>query len=662
VFLRSLPALCLLFLSSLAFGPAQAYAEDNLAQQRTIFLKAEKTLNARQYQLFDKLMLQLKGYPLYSWLQYRRLRKTVSLKQAENISEFLVEQADSPYAAWLKRIWLDYLAKNDLWADYVEEYQRQRNERFQCHFYWGLHQLGEDDRALFGARDLWLVGHSQPKACDPLFEWFQKSDLFTSNLIWQRIELAMGSGKSSLAGYLGRFLPSEDQEILKQWQHIHRHPRELLNCRDWDALGVWKAKIFVHGILRLSRKDPELALRVWDAKKDQFELGPAKLMPVENRLALKLAVRKNPLARNQLRKIPDDQSDAPVREWRIRDALGQKSWPDVQSAIARLPEQESKLPKWRYWSARAMEEQGDELAADEAYLDISTARSYYGFMASDRLNRHYSFTDQPLEVDEAVLSSLEGLSAFQAVKEFLYFKRETQARRQWWHAIKEFDREQLLVASKLAQKWGWEQIAILTIARGKYWNDLSLRFPVSYASLIEQQTGEKKLDKALVYGLIRRESTFDKHARSPVGARGLMQIMPATGKQIANRLKEKWKSAAILYEPEVNVRFGTDYFQMLLERFDGNPVLAMAAYNAGPHRVNRWLPQGTEMTADNWIETIPFKETRQYVSTILTYAVIYQRQLNQPTSKMSGYMPVIAADTKPPKPSTIYSLPIKSCH
>jgi len=633
----------------------------DLAQQRTIFLKAEKELNARQYKTFDHLMVKLEGYPLHSWLQYRRLRKTISLKQADKVSEFLLNESDSRYAAPLKRSWLKYLAKNNLWARYVEDYRGQSYETYQCHYYWGLHQLGEDNKALFGARDLWLVGRSQPKACDRLFEWFQKSSFFTEGLIWQRIELAMGAGKSRLAGYLGRFLPAGDQAVLKKWQHIHRHPRELLYCYDWESLGGRKAKIFVHGILRLARKDPELALLVWDTKKGQFDLGPARLMPVENRLALKLAVRKSPLARKQLDDISDEQSSSAVREWRVRDALGQKAWPKVQNAIARLSEEEGNLPKWRYWLARAQEEQGESPAVDDEYQELAKTRSYYGFMASDRLNRNYSYVDRPVTVDQDNLNKLEQLPAFLVVKEFLYFKRETEARRQWWHAIKGFNQEQLLVASKLAQRWKWEQIAILTIARGEYWDDLSLRFPVSYRPLIEQHANKKRLDKALVYGIIRRESAFDKQARSPVGARGLMQIMPSTGKQIARRLKEKWGSAAMLYKPEVNVHFGTDYFQKLLQRFEGNPVLAMAAYNAGPHRVDRWLPQGNKMAADNWIETIPFKETRQYVSAILTYAVIYQRQLKQPVSKMSGYMPTISPKRRQQKPLVNRGDLIKKC-
>lgn len=634
----------------------------DLLQQRTLFLKAEKALNAKQYKTFDQLMMKLEGYPLHSWLQYRRLRKTVSLKQADKISEFLLSNSDSRYVGPLKRSWLKYLARNNLWEHYVNDYKGQQYETYQCHYYWGLHQIGENDKALFGARDLWLVGRSQPKACDKLFNWFQKSSFFTSDLIWQRIELAMGASKSSLAGYLGRFLPADDQAILKEWQHIHRHPRALLTCYNWEKLGDWEANIFVHGILRLARKDPELALLVWDAKRAQFDLGDEKVMPVENRLALKLAVRKSPLARKQLDRIPDEQSSVAVREWRVRNALGQKAWPEVQSAIARLPEQESNLAKWRYWSVRAKEELGEEPAADAEYQELAKERSYYGFMASDHLNRNYSYVDRPVEVAKDELDKLEQLPAFQVVKEFLYFKRETEARRQWWHAIKGFDQERLLVASKLAQRWKWEQIAILTIARGEYWDDLSLRFPVSYRPLIEHNANKKRLDKALVYGIIRRESAFNEQARSPVGARGLMQIMPSTGKQIARRLKEKWGSAAILYKPEVNVHFGTDYFQKLLQQFDGNPVLAMAAYNAGPHRVNRWLPKGNEMAADNWIETIPFKETRQYVSAILTYAVIYQRQLKQPISKMSGYMPAVSPNKGKQKSLVDRSKLIKKCH
>ena len=104
------------------------------------------------------------------------------------------------------------------------------------------------------------------------------------------------------------------------------------------------------------------------------------------------------------------------------------------------------------------------------------------------------------------------------------------------------------------------------------------------------------------------------------------QIMPQTGKQIARDLKERWTGKRSLYNPVKNLRYGSYYYQKLLTQFDGNYALALAAYNAGPSKVKKWLPDET-LPADIWIETIPYRETREYVTTVLAYALIYQQRM-----------------------------------
>jgi soluble lytic murein transglycosylase len=117
-----------------------------------------------------------------------------------------------------------------------------------------------------------------------------------------------------------------------------------------------------------------------------------------------------------------------------------------------------------------------------------------------------------------------------------------------------------------------------------------------------------------------------------------MQIMPQTGRQIARSLKEKWRSVESLFNPAVNVKYGAYYYKQMLDRFDGHFALAAAAYNAGPGRVSRWLPRYSPMAADIWIETIPFKETREYVTAVLEYALIYQQRLKRHAIKIKDLM------------------------
>jgi soluble lytic murein transglycosylase len=121
-----------------------------------------------------------------------------------------------------------------------------------------------------------------------------------------------------------------------------------------------------------------------------------------------------------------------------------------------------------------------------------------------------------------------------------------------------------------------------------------------------------------------------------------MQIMPATGRHIAKQLQEPWRSDASLYEADTNIRYGVYYYKQLLDKFRGQAALAAAGYNAGPGRVKQWQPNQT-MAMDIWIETIPFNETRHYVSMVLSNALFYQYRMNRDVLKMSDFM----ADVQP---------------
>ncbi len=130
-------------------------------------------------------------------------------------------------------------------------------------------------------------------------------------------------------------------------------------------------------------------------------------------------------------------------------------------------------------------------------------------------------------------------------------------------------------------------------------------------------------------------------ARSPVGALGLMQLMPATGKQTARALNIRYGGTDALLQSDQNIRLGSGYFRKLLDRYNGSPVLAAAAYNAGPHRVSRWLPTDHSMQADLWMELIPYPETRSYVRRVLAYATMFEWRLQRPVTPLTRRMPAV---------------------
>ncbi len=245
---------------------------------------------------------------------------------------------------------------------------------------------------------------------------------------------------------------------------------------------------------------------------------------------------------------------------------------------------------------------------------------------------------RPLLVTETELQALSDRADFQAASELLALKRPAEARRQWQFAVARLEQGLLPAAAKLAQRWRAPALAIATVAKANHWDDLELRFPLEYSREIGQNAAERQLDPAIIYGLVRQESAFDSQADSPAGAKGLMQVMPQTGRQIAADLRDRWGDDDSLFQPDLNLKYGAFYFKKLLGQFNGHYALAAAAYNAGASKIKRWLPSGRSQPADIWIENIPYKETRGYVASVLMYSLIYQQRLQRNSLKLDDLL------------------------
>lgn len=216
-------------------------------------------------------------------------------------------------------------------------------------------------------------------------------------------------------------------------------------------------------------------------------------------------------------------------------------------------------------------------------------------------------------------------------RELFFHEQRTRARREWYNATSGFDDSQHYHAAVLAHRWGWHTQAIQSSIAARHWDDLQLRFPALYSEQIAAQAKNFDLENQLIFAVTRQESAFKADVRSPAGAVGLMQLMPATAKQTARSINRPYKGSYELRTPELNIELGSAYLSQMVKRYKGNRIYATAAYNAGPHRVKGWLEERGSLPIDMWIETIPFDETRHYVQNVLSYAVIYGDILGQKT-------------------------------
>lgn len=617
----------ILFTTQLALG-------ETLAEQRSTFLQAEKYLAEKNETAFATISASLVDYPLYPYLRYQWLKD--QLTNTDQIVAYLETYKDTRFAAPLRSKWLDYLAENERWNDYIRYYDIGEKSADDCQYQWALYQTGKQQQALTEAKRLWTSDTTMPKTCQPLFSALVNSGLLTPDLIWQRFELAVTNNHLATANAVLTLLKKPDRDTADVWLKLHQKPQLIEENQFWQDKNEKTGRLFSHTVERLANADMDKAMLIWDSQKSAFPMDAIIAQFVERKFGFALLSKKDSRAYDRLSKIvlPDEE----VRAAKVRAALLEQNWQHVNNALAGLTFAERQEPKWQYWQARATQETGDKKQAQETYTALAKDRSYYGFLAADSVNIPYQITDRPVQVEKEALEQLAGQPDFKACQELNLLNRDLEVRRQWQFAIKKLPKEKLLVAAKLAQQWHWDQLAITTLVKADYWDDMALRFPIAYLSEVQMSADKHNLDSAMIYGLMRQESMLDPNAESSAGAKGLMQLMPQTARTIAQTLKEPWQSDNDLFKPELNINYGSYYFKELLGRFGRHFAVAGAAYNAGPHRAKKWLPSIKAVPADIWIETIPFKETRKYVSTVLSYAMIYQQRLKKGSLKLKDLL------------------------
>jgi len=334
----------------------------------------------------------------------------------------------------------------------------------------------------------------------------------------------------------------------------------------------------------------------------------------------------------------------------VRAAIRSGEWQTGLRFLAMLPETEQQENEWRYWKARMLERTGSTWKAHALYRDLAAERSYYGFLASDRIDRPYSMQHVSLKASDTELALLLNRPGIGMARELFLLGDTPAARRQWAWVTRRLDQRELAVAALLAREWGWHDRAILTVSKSDHLDDIEMRFPVLYRDLVESNAELNRIDPDWVYGVLRQESAFVTDARSPAGALGLMQLMPRTGRLTGRRINLRVPDNNAILKPENNVRLGTSYLRTVLDVNHGHQVLATASYNAGPNRVREWLPEEVPLDADVWVDSVPYNETRNYVKNVMAFTAVYSYRLEKTLRRLSERMPRVFPESAGPGP------------
>jgi soluble lytic murein transglycosylase len=586
----------------------------------------------------------LKNYPLLPYFTYLDLRARLPTASLSEVAAFVHAYPLSFMSDELRKRYLSQLAKSGDWAGYLAlDDASLTTQEFRCQHLVARGMQSSQAAVIDEGLMLWDEGVTWPPTCQPLEAWLVNSDKMTSERTWQRIERLMEKDKSSEANRLAVLLGSEAQAQIMRWQAARKSPATFLAKNKQVRGDAVLNLMLADAAKKLASSDVDQAYTAWQALAAREVMNPAVRSEAEGGIAMAAARQHAPEASDWFESVSSTGFDADMRAWRVRAALRQQNWKRVLAAIEAMPSDEQGMDEWRYWRARALEKQGHGDEAKQIWQDVACDVTYYGLLSSDHAGVSYRLTYVDLPTDEQV-GDVALRPTVRRAREFYLQGMIDEARKEWLVALRDMDLPTQRAAAHLAARWGWMDRAAITMgkARNAGMEDLEVRFPLPWRDVVEHFARVESIESGWMFGIMRRESVFMADIGSSAGAQGLMQLMPGTAKDVARKLDLPAPNKDDLHDPSINMHLGSAYLGHVLARFDGNEVLATAAYNAGPGRVNRWLPKGGSMPADIWVDTIPFTETREYCRAVLHYATVFDWRLRGESTPLSVRMPDVS--------------------
>jgi len=617
-----------------------------LADIESDFRAAREALRVGNPARLDKAVEHLKDTPLEPYATYYQLRMHLGPKATAQIREFLARSNESPVVDQLRGEWLKYLGERENWAEFAAEYPHLVNidDELTCYAL-QLREQSDAAGALAEARKLWFSGEELPDSCAPLFSEAMKQGVIGEAEVWQRMRLALENNNTTLARQLIKNLPKAQVFPAAELSMAARNPRRYLERTRFENAGTGRRLAALFALQRLARQSPQIAFARWEHIANFFPeeeqryffgwQGYAGAQAHDERALVWFSV------------AGDAALNPRQLAWRTRAALRANNWREVWESISAMAPPQQSEGVWRYWKARALKVLGRPAEANALFAELSSEYNFYGQLASDELggapgagmdSMHYQPGD----------SEIEAMQAQPAIQRTLLLYRmdlRTEAAKEWAWATRNFSDQQLLVAAEVARRNEMYDRSINAAERTVQLHDFNLRYPAPYRENLQENLHKHGLEEAWVYGLMRQESRFATKAKSDAGAAGLMQIMPDTARWVARQIGMRGYRKGLIHQLDVNIKLGTYYMKTVSHQFDDNPVLASAAYNAGPNRARQWRGK-QPLEGAIYIETIPFDETRDYVKKVMSNTIYYSRLFGQTSQSLKQRLGIIEAENQ----------------
>lgn len=627
-------ALLALFLAATSLPPLHAASTDDA------FLAAREAARVGDRDRLGRLIGDLRGYELSAYADYWRLQPDLKNDIDPGlVLAFLVENDGSYIAERLRGEWLKQLGKQQQWDLFEREYPalQQPDQELACYALQSRLRRG-DSTVLDEAMPVWSNLVDTPESCYPLFDALIVDKRVLADGVWARVRRLVEANRLAAARYTMNYLPPSQTPDAKTALAVTDAPMPWLFRTNLTNSRMHR-ELAALAIARVARSDPRMAA-------EQLERLAPRLQNDEKAwgwsvIGWQAAFRHQAEALDWYRLAGDAPMSDEVLQWKARAALRAQDWSTLRDAIERMPTTLAAQPVWIYWRGRALREAGRMQDAEQSFASIAGQPNFYGNLADEELGRSISVPPRAVAPSGAELAQITSLPAIHRALALFRLGLRTEGVREWNWALRGMNDRELLAASVVAERVGVYDRAIAAADRTRDEHDYSLRYLAPFSEQVRPAAREQSLDDAWVYGLMRQESRFVTDARSTAGASGLMQLMPATARWVANKIGLKSYHPGRVTDTETNLLLGTSYMRMVLESLGNHPVLASAAYNAGPGRARRWQAD-RPLEGAIYAETIPFTETRDYVKKVMSNAVYYAALFNERPQSLKDRLGTIA--------------------
>jgi len=641
---------CLLACAVLLMSPAGA---TDRASQRSQFRAALAAAGRLPESAWKKLADGLEDYPLYPYIELAALKPRLAKASANEVGAFLKRWPDTLPAADLRSAWLRELARRGDWKAFATTYIAGDDRELQCDALLGRLASGA---SLDVARDIepfWNGERELPGPCGSVLRAARVQGIVGDVLVWEHLVRAADAGSANAADDAAALLTGAERIAADRIVAALRDPRATLAKAQTWADDARTRDAVSYGLARLARRDSEAAETQWAELEARFKWDEVQKNRILNAIALYRATSYSPDALARLKALPDAADDDATREWRVRIALTGGDFKETLAALERMSGTQKADARWRYLRARMLAKLGRDAESDSLMAEVAGEANFHGFLAADWSGRPYAICPNTLAGDANAEAVLAQHGDLERAWEFRELDMLAQARREWKFAMGKLDPTQRRLAADGAYRKGWYDRAVFAFSADPETQRLyEQRFPLGMEKHVRASAADAGIDPAWAYAIIRAESAWMTDAHSHADAYGLMQLLPGVAKKVAKSAGLPYARASDLFDAPFNVRLGTRFLGQMADAYDGSPWLASAAYNAGQAPVGRWLDARGALDPDFFIETIPYKETREYVARVLAFSVIYDWRMNGKALALSSRMPRIGQPYRSPDAAT----------